>query len=66
MSATTVKGFKPEQMSPVNMHRPYRVRAVGLTFWCKAQIVAAVLLGFGATTVGGCMVYSIAMEIANR
>lgn len=59
MSATTVKGFRPEQMSPVNEHRPYHVRAVGLTFWCKAQIAAGFLLGTGATVIGLCMAYAL-------
>lgn len=60
---TTVKGFTPEQMPPINTHRPYHVRAVGLTFWCKAQIVAAVLLGVGATTVGVCMLWAMATGV---
>lgn len=60
MSTATVKGFTPAQMEPVNMHRPYHIRAVGLTFWCKMQIVAAVLLGVGATTIGVCMLWVMA------
>lgn len=60
MSTATVKGFIPAQMEPINTHRPYHVRAVGLTFWCKMQIVAAVLLGVGATTVGVCMIWAMA------
>lgn len=60
MSTATMKGFTPAQMEPVNMHRPYHIRAVGLTFWCKMQIVAAVLLGVGATTIGVCMLWVMA------
>ena len=59
MSATTVRGFRPEQMSQVNEHRPHHVRAVGLTFWCKVQIVAGVLLGAGAIVIGLCMAYAL-------
>lgn len=46
-------------MNQVNEHRPYHVRAVGLTFWCKVQIAAAFLLGTGATVIGLCMAYSL-------
>lgn len=59
MSATTVKGFVPGQMRPVNEHRPTQIRAVGLTFWCKVQIAAGLLLGTGATVVGLCMAYAL-------
>lgn len=57
---TTVKGYVPEQLIKVNEHRPYHIRAVGLTFWCKAQIAAGVLLGFGAASIGASMVYALA------
>ena len=60
MSDATVKGFIPPQLIQVNQHRPYQVRAIGLTFWCKMQIAAAVLLGFGFVMVGASMVYSLA------
>lgn len=61
--ATAVKGFIPEQMNQVNEHRPAQIRAVGLTFWGKMQIVAGVLLGAGTTIIGLCMVYSIATGV---
>lgn len=56
----TVKGYVPEQLIPINEHRPYHIRAVGLTFWCKAQIAAGVLLGVGAASIGAAMVYALA------
>ena len=57
----TVKGFTPEQMAPFNLHRDKGpVRAVGLTFWDKAQIVMGTLLGLGATLVGCCMLWALA------
>lgn len=62
MSAT-VKGWTPEQMNKTNEHRPYHIRAVGLTFWSKMQIVAGVLLGAGTTIIGLCMLYSISSGV---
>ena len=60
MSDLQVKGFTPEQMPPFNLHRERGpVRAVGLTFWNKMEIVMGCLLGLGATLVGICMLWAM-------
>lgn len=65
MSDSTVKGFTPAQMAPYNLHRERGpVRAVGLTFLDKAQIIMGCLLGLGATLMGLCMLWAMARAMA--
>lgn len=60
MSDLQVKGFTPAQMAPFNLHRDRGpVRAIGLTWWDKAQIIIGIMLGLGATLIGCCMLWAM-------
>ena len=67
-----VKGYVPEQIPTLKPQRADgyqlladgdQLRATGVSFWEKVQVVGTFLIGLGATLMGLSMIYTIATEL---